>query len=238
LKSAIKVIGNRAGYEICRLDDSSTMRGALCRLAARHRITTVVDIGASDGRWSLMALEEIPRASYLLIEAQDVHEAALRAVAGREPRVQYVLAAAGDRVGTIHFDTSDPFGGAASEAAFHRADVIVPMTSVDAELDRRGLRGPYLIKLDTHGFESEILRGAANSLANTSVLIVEAYNFTLRPGAMRFHELTGHLEALGFRTVDLVGVLRRPGDQVLWQFDLVFSRSDRPEFKLDGFDRA
>lgn len=236
LKSVVKRLGIRAGYEIRRMDESSTMHAALRRIAARHRIATVIDIGASDGRWSLMAMEHLPGASYLLIEAQEVHERALRVLSRRDARVQYVLAAAGDHDGEIHFDTSDPFGGAAGKSPFDQADAIIPMTCVDTEVNRLGLQGPYLLKLDTHGFEHEILQGALSALADTSVLIIEAYNFTLRPGAWRFHELTAHMDMLGFRAVDLVNVLRRPADDVLWQFDLVFSRSDGREFQQTAYE--
>ncbi len=52
--------------------------------------------------------------------------------------------------------------------------------------------------------------------------MVEAYNFTLRDGALRFHELCAHLDRLGFRSVDLADPMWRPADGILWQMDLVF----------------
>ncbi len=69
------------------------------------------------------------------------------------------------------------------------------MTTVDTEVERLGLRPPHLLKLDTHGFEREIFIGAEKALATSSLLVVEAYNFELRPGAMRFHELCAFLDS-------------------------------------------
>ena len=63
------------------------------------------------------------------------------------------------------------------------------MTTVDAEVERAGLEGPFMLKLDTHGFEAPILAGAASTIRETSIAVVEAYNFEMQPGAMRFHQL-------------------------------------------------
>lgn len=109
------------------------------------------------------------------------------------------------------------------------------MTTVDAEVARLSLAGPFLLKLDTHGFEIPIFEGAASTLDQTSLLIVEAYNFELRPGALRFHELCTYLGGRGFRPLDVVDVMRRPGDDVLWQFDLFFARNDSREFASSAF---
>lgn len=77
-------------------------------------INTVVDIGASDGRWTRECLSYLPSAHYLLIEAQISHNVALQEFCKNQSNVDYVLAAAGHEPGTIFFDAKDLFGGAAS----------------------------------------------------------------------------------------------------------------------------
>jgi len=85
--------------EIVTLRAMSTDR-ALRRVANRDlEIGTVIDIGASDGRWSGVCAKHYPDAHYLLIEAQDLHEEALKAYVSAHPKAQYVLAAAGTRAG-------------------------------------------------------------------------------------------------------------------------------------------
>lgn len=207
------------------------MEAAFGRLASTHPVRTVIDVGASDGRWSMSARRHFPNASFLLIEAQsNPHEAALERLSERVPNSHYVLAAAGNQPGTVHFDASDAFSGAASEQPFEQNDLVVPMTTVDAEVDRLGLQAPFLLKLDTHGFEVPIFEGAPRTLAHTSLIVVEAYNFVLRPGSLRFHELCSYLEERGFRPIDLVDVMRRPGDGALWQVDLFFAPHGDPVF--------
>lgn len=221
----------RAGFDLQRLYTGSSMDAALARASGSFNISTVIDVGASDGRWSVKARRRFPAADFVLIEAQAAaHEEALQRHAQRYPRTHLILAAAGHRVGTITFDVADPFGGAATEQAIGGSAAELPMTTIDAEIGRLGLAGPYLVKLDTHGFEREILLGAQETLARSALLIIEAYNFELRPGVLRFHELCFLLEAAGFRVLDLVDVMRRPTDGVLWQFDLVFAPTNRPEY--------
>lgn len=234
-KAAAARLLRRLGYEITPAPLAPTMDAALARLAARQPVGTVIDVGASDGRWSRLAMRHFPDAAYLLVEAQEqAHGASLRAFAARDRRVQAVLAAAGDRAGEIFFDASDPFGGIAHHTAPAGA-ISVPMVTLDAEVARRGLRPPFLIKLDTHGFEVPILSGARETLARTAALVIEAYNFTLHDGALRFHELCAHLDGLGFRSADLADPMWRPGDGVLWQIDLVFLPKTRPEFSRNGY---
>lgn len=237
-KSIVKRAGRWAGYDIVKAGGASTMEAALERVARSHRVQTVIDVGASDGRWSEMAIRHFPDAAFLLVEAQaSPHELGLHKLPERYPKMQYVIAAAGDHVGTIHFDASDPFGGAAAETPFAEGDLVVAMTTIDAEVARLKLSPRFLLKLDTHGFERQILDGAADTLAQAEVLVIEAYNFTLQPGALRFHQLCNYLDERGFRTVDLVDTVRRPGDGVLWQFDLFFTRSDHVEFASNSYQR-
>lgn len=213
-----------------------TMEGALAHFAPRFPVATVVDVGASNGCWTEVALRHWPDARYLLVEAlRDPHEPALRALKARRPQVDYVLAAAGSRRGTVHFDASDPFGGRASDGPVGGRDLVVPVTTVDHEVAARALPGPYLLKLDTHGYEVEILRGARRVLEEASLLVIEAYNFTLCDGALRFPELCQHLEPLGFRPIGLVDAMYRPKDGALWQLDCLFARADRPEFRSNEY---
>ena len=99
----------------------------------------------------------------------------------------------------------------------------------------RGLEGPYLLKLDTHGFEVPILKGAARTLASTEVIVMECYNYRIAPECLTFDEMCRHLGERGFRCIDLVDPLYRPYDDAFWQLDLVFIRSNRPEFSHQDY---
>ena len=183
-----------------------------------------------------MALKYWPEATFFLIEAQaDPHEPALRRIQSEFPSVNHVIAAASDQPGTICFQASGAFGGVASPRSFSRNNIHVPATTVDAEVKAHGLEGPFLLKLDTHGFEVPIFEAAIETLSQTDLVIVEVYNFKLIDGCLRFHETCAYLEKLGFRCLDICDIMRRR-DNTFWQCDLFFAPASRPEFQANFYD--
>jgi FkbM family methyltransferase len=208
---------------------------ALARIAARGtEIRTIIDVGASDGRWSLQAEPIWPDARFHLVEANPVHEAELRRLCARKSAFSYSLVAAGPVDGTVGFDAANPFGGRAAPADAGKP-ITVPQRSLASLAAELRLAPPFLIKLDTHGYEGPILDGAAPLFADTNLFVIEAYNFPTGADGWQFHELCGAMAARGFRAIDLSEPLWRSRDGALWQFDLFFVPASRPEFAYTRF---
>lgn len=204
---------------------------ALARLARRGvEVGTVIDVGASNGMWSAVCEKHYPNARYLLVEAQETHRAALEDYCRRRPQAAYVLAAAGPRLGEIWFDDSDPFGGLASERQTASMRRKVPVTTLDHEIASRSLPGPYLVKLDVHGFEVPILDGAVEALRKASLVVIECYCFRVAEGSLLFDEMVARMRNLGFGVLDVSEPLWRARDGSLWQMDFFFAPLTRPEF--------
>jgi FkbM family methyltransferase len=210
---------------------------ALARIVARGiEVGTVVDIGASTGVWSQSVIPYFPDAHYLLVEAQTLHENDLKHFVSAHAKAQYVLKAAGEKAGTIFFDQSAAFGGLAMNERGREGLVEVPVCRIDDEIGSRQLPGPYLLKFDVHGFEMPILRGAERTLQNTSLIIMECYNFEIAPQSLLFYDMCRHMHGLGFRVADMSEPLWRPHDRMLWQMDIFFVRADRPEFQHKSYE--
>ncbi len=207
----------------------------LLRLRQRgHMVRTVIDVGAADGQWSARTNKIFPEASYLLIEANECHRSALEACT-RFPRVYHVMAAAGDHVGSTNFVAGgNPFAGTSLPESIE-GSVGVPCTTIDHEVQQRNLPAPYLIKIDTHGMEREIIAGAAGVLAQTEALIIETYMFKISPHALLFHEMCAFMAERGFGCVDVIDPLWRTYDGALWQMDLIFVPLTASEFKHPYF---
>lgn len=219
-------------------DDRLETPAVLSRIKARGLdVASVIDVGASDGGWSLAAKACWPDARYHLVEAFDHWRAKLETLCAREPGFSHVLAAAGAEDGEIWFsnDPTAPYGGAASSGS-GEVGWRVPQVALSAEARRAGLKPPYLIKLDTHGFELPILRGAEEILPDTALMVIESYLFHIHPEGVLFHELCAYMAERGFRVADLSEPLWRPLDGALWQMDLFFIRGDRPEFQIDRYE--
>jgi Methyltransferase FkbM domain len=144
------------------------------------------------------------------------------------------LVAASDVDGTLLFDDSDAFGGGiATGQAAHTIEV--PCARVDTLLAKHKLEGPYLLKLDTHGFEIPILQGAMQCLAQAQGVIIEVYNHYLTDTSELFYETCQRMDALGFRPAYLGDVTERPHDDTFWQMDILFVPKSNPMFAHKAF---
>lgn len=233
LKGLITKFLNRLDFNSAHLPLDSAL--ARCRKRNPH-IGTVIDVGASDGRWSLTARKHFPQASFFLVEAQAAHEKSLRQVKSEQDRFDYLISAAGDTEGTIYFDCGDLFGGVASHEPLEENCISVPVVTIDTLVRERNLAPPFLLKLDTHGFEVPIFDGARHTLEKTSLIVVEVYNFKLTESSLRFHQICAYLEERGFRCIDMSEPMFRPSDGALWQMDLFFIPAVSREFASNSYE--
>jgi FkbM family methyltransferase len=224
--------GDKSGGEFRRVGSMINHR-----LEQGMSLSTVIDVGASDSRWSAELIKIVPDANYLLIEANKVHEEKLKEFKNQYANVDYVLAAASDKKGTVFFeiDDEDPFGGVASHKKTRENFTAFPAVTVDDCVKEKKLDGPYLLKLDIHGFEVPILEGAKNTLKKTVLIVVEVYNFRIETYSLLFHEMCEYLSSKGFRCIGIAEEMYRPKDNILWQFDGVFIPSNSPEFSDNAY---
>jgi FkbM family methyltransferase len=224
----VSVKNNEVDYTVSM---ALTMKGALERTKDRGDvINTVIDVGASDGRWTRNCMKVFGESKYLLIEAQEGHKESLEQFKNEQDSIDYTLAAAGKEKGTIYFDAGDLFGGLASETPIAENGIEVPVVALDDEVERLKLKGPYLLKLDTHGFEVPILEGAKEVLKNAAVVIIETYNFRLTNDSLRYWEMCSYMEKRGFLPVDNVDFMLRSKDKAFWQMDTFFIPKDSEVF--------
>jgi len=236
IKQSIKKVLNKSGIVLSATDrySHSSMGESLQWLnSSGFHVTTVLDVGASNGCWSESCMSFFPNAHYILFEPQPTHSDALDSFAStHRQKVSLVKKAVGATEGHTFFDATDPFGGQLNAGGSGKHSIKVDVTTLDNSLSHLQVEGPYLLKLDTHGFEKGILEGASHMLTQANVLIIEAYNYRITQEALLFWELCAFLAERGFRPVDLVDVMHRQRDKSLWQMDLVFVKDD-----WEGFDR-
>ncbi len=212
------------------------MESALRRVAGHGlNINSIIDIGASDGKWSRKAMAVFPHQFFLAVEPLQERRAALESCKQQYRNFDYELCVAGEVDGAFatlnvaaDLDGST-VGGTGGEVRQ------VPMRTLDALVAARNLPGPFLLKFDTHGYEVPILRGAGQTLAKTNVIIMEAYNFPITEQALLFHEMCAYLANLGFRCYDLADPMLRPYDKAFWQLDLFFCRQEAPIFAYSHY---
>jgi FkbM family methyltransferase len=159
------------------------------------------DIGAHTGETALMLLQTFPSVHVHSFEPLPENFAELKA------------AMAGHNVSTIHAAVSDSSGttaiarGPTSFRASVHGDgptVEVPAMTVDEYVNNHGLDHVDLLKIDTEGHESHVLRGASRLLSSGLVeFVLCECEFTLRPGEPHgdFRAIFDLLQPLGYRVV-------------------------------------
>jgi len=245
-KKLVQKLLGRMGYKLQKLnvpekivvrrDPAFSMKEALKRSLNRGTmVETVIDVGASDGRWSKDCMKFYPKANYILIEAQEGHRRSLKDFVSLHENVDFILAAAGPEDGSIYFDDGDLFAGVAATEPLNDSYIQVPVISIDSELSKRKLVGPYLLKLDTHGFEVPILEGAKKTIKGASLVIIETYNYKLTKDSLRYWEMCQYMSELGFQTIENVDLLLRELDQSLWQMDSFFIPNSNIAFSNNNY---
>lgn len=219
-----------------RMEHDSSLDAALERAGGWFpHVRTVIDVGAAAGMWTRQARPHFPDARFLLIEPLEERVAELTALRAEDARVDFVSAVAGAEPGSVTLQVASDLDGSTVTDTPGSAARSVAVTTIDREVSARQLPAPYFIKLDTHGYEVPILEGARATLAEAALVVIEVYNFQLSAGCLRFPQMCARMEELGFRVVDLIEPFRRPGDQALWQMDLVFARQDAPHFSHNTY---
>mgnify|MGYP003632148152 FL=1 len=220
---------------------SNVSLGAATTRLKHHRIeiNDFISLGAGSGSDSIWIHDALcPNAQLLMIEAQELHRINLEKLKNSKNHTDYLICAAAKQDGEVHFSSSSATGGVIGS---HAGDgtITVPARSVDSLMAERGRKGPYFMKFDTHGVELDILAGAKETLKNTSLIMVEAYNFKLNfvdHKNLTFYEMCEYMAQLGLRCVDMCEPLFRPNDHVLWQVHLFFIRDDHPVFNSNSYN--
>jgi FkbM family methyltransferase len=223
------------GIEVSRADGGGprrTLPDVVAHLRARGVApATVIDVGVAAGTPELYAaFDGVP---LLLVEPLAEHEEHLRAIVAGRPGSSYLLAAAGPEPGeleiTVHrvlacssvLGDRDPDG----EPGERRT---VPVVTLDDVVARRGLRGPFVVKVDVEGAELQVLAGARATLAQTDVVLLEVSFFQLVPGGAELADVIARMREAGFSPYDIYHGHVRPLDGALAQVDMAFVRTDGP----------
>lgn len=204
---------------------AQTMEGGLYRSCQIRAISpsTILDVGAAEGKWSLLALKYWKKSKYILIEPLEERKLIIENICKQNHDFYFVNKGVGARKGTTDFYvTSDLDGSGISDNNPGTIKRTINLTSIDDEVRILNLKGPYIIKLDTHGYEVPILEGSKEVLKNTQLLIIECYGFRLAQNSLLFGEMCEYLKLKGFRLIDIVDISLRKNDGAFWQCDAFF----------------
>jgi hypothetical protein len=186
--------------------------------------STIIDVGASDGRYSKELWPHFPEAKFILVDP------IIYPNKWEGHNVEWIHKCAFDGT-TVQFNpTPDGF----TSGIYGEKDFVTKASVSLGELI--GSASDVFLKLDTHGVESTILNDLYlyDLRAQINAIQVEVYNFKLSENCLRFPDIMRLVESRGYRLATMFDPLYR-GDNALWQMDFLFLRHDHQIFNTNHY---
>ena len=204
-------------------------RYRLLQLYRSGNISTVYDIGAHHGMWSLGMKKLMPKASFQLFEANPVCETFLKKTGLPYHRIA-LSKAKGKRVFHSNNSTGDSFypENTKLSGVFGWQEKEVETADLDSFAVQNHLPSPDWIKLDVQGAELDVLAGGKCLFSKSKFLLTEIPLLPYNLGAPSFSDYLDAFGAAGFRPVSVVEVhqlsAKAGNSPALSQMDLFFER--------------
>lgn len=175
-------------------------------------VSTVLDIGANVGQFALslraagyrsrmVSFEPLTSAHAALCQAtkgDEMWNVAPRMALGRDSR-ETAINIAKNLASSSLLQVKEKSIRAAPVSSFDDVESIIVRRLDDVVQEE--WREPYGMKLDTQGFELQVLQGATKTLRQTSVLLTEMSLASLYEDGAKFAEVYLFLEQNGFRCI-------------------------------------
>lgn len=244
-KKSIGAIASRFGYAIVpkwRLPNRE-FAAHLRQVFDRYDIGCVVDVGANTGQYGRFLRDEVGFGGFILsIEPIPECWSALHRTAAGDAAWLTLNCALGAEDAEAEFnvmadsmfssflepDNARVPGMAAANRVRDRIPVAVRrLDTVLAEIERERRLPPLYLKLDTQGFDLEVLKGGGSALDRVSALQTELSVMPIYQGMPDWQTAIAMLGQYGFAPSGLWAVNRDPALQAI-EFDCVMVRPALP----------
>jgi FkbM family methyltransferase len=226
------------GVEVTRVRQANTEDIVLTNLLALVRPVAVLDVGANEGQFGDKLLSTGYGGLIVSFEALPAAHARLTARARSNPRWTVAACAAlGSRSGTVQLNVAGNsqsssvllmkrlHAEAAPESAYvgaesvrlERLDVLAPPLLP--------VEGAVFLKIDTQGYEREVLEGSTGLLDRVMAIQAELSLVPLYDSSPGFIEMISYLSGRGFELFNLVPNFKDPKTGRVLQMDGFFIRA-------------
>lgn len=187
--------------------------------------STAIDVGAYLGDWTKLFKSIFPASKVLMIEPQKDKFYMLKQVCtsfNGDVSLEMNLLGSEDYKEVVFVQMESGSSVFEEASPYDRKYLKEPLMSLDTLLESYPLfKQLDFLKLDVQGYELEVLKGAANLLQHTELVLMEASLIPINHGAPLLFEVMEFMHQKGFRLLDFCSHIRRH-DGALWQTDLLF----------------
>jgi len=227
------VLERLTGYHLTkgeRLKNEATPLGLFFKMLKHQNFQPqrIYDIGANHGRWTRLAAEFFPKASYTLVEPQDHLKTDIQDLIKAGIDIEWVNAGAGNECGIQWFtitasDDSCSFLSRPPSNGAKLNQVKMDVITLNEIATKHSGQKPDLVKIDAEGWDLKVLEGASELIGVTDIFLMEAAICAedVENNALSVIQKFDHL---GYRLIDITDLNRSPKNQALWLVELVFLR--------------
>lgn len=235
IKNEVKTLAQKFGIQISRYNPSESYEARIFRQIEVHKIDTVIDVGANDGGYGrglrqggykgqILSFEPLPEAHPKLLATADKDPnwfiADRQAIGNMDGKIE--INVAGNSTSSSILPMNTTHSDAAPQSKYIGV-VPVPISRLDsvkhAALD--GARS-ILLKVDTQGYEMQVLQGAEELLSRVAGLQLELSRTPLYEGQALFLDIIEWLAQRGFSLWSVVPGFTDPRTGRMLQMDGVF----------------
>lgn len=196
---------------------------------------TVIDVGVASGTPELYRAFPSSKHAYLLVEASPLYVDHVRQL-GKNMGAVVEEVFCGDHNGEESFiartvQTAEK-GSKYARASDTGADrVTVKSATLDSLIEKNGMRGPFILKIDVEVAELEVLRGASDTLLQTEAVIIETPIIVRMEGAADFGQIVKLLTESGFALFDIAEISYSKKTSFMNLSNGIFLKKNNPLWK-------
>lgn len=239
-KHFIKKILYKLGWDLYRFEPSSSPQMQIMTLLKRQKINIVFDIGANIGQFA----KDLRSANYdgKIVSFEPLSSAHSKLLENSKKDKKWILheqCAIGDRDGEIVINISknsvsssvlqikeSHLSAAPTSVLISKENVFMhKLDSISEKYLENNSR--LFIKIDTQGYEWEVLEGAKNTISNAIGIICEISFVPLYNNQHLWRDIIDRLEKEGFVLWALQKGLTDPKSGQSLQMDAIFVRKDK-----------
>jgi FkbM family methyltransferase len=239
LKSKLRKYFQMSGYDISRYHPSSSSAAQICKALEISGVDIIFDIGANEGQFAKETRDSGYRRK--IVSFEPLSSARVKLLEFAELDKNWIIhdqSAIGDQNGFIEINIAGnsvsssvlPMLQSHSSAAVGSAYIAserVPISSLDSVADKYLAPNSNLfIKIDTQGYEWQVLDGAHETLKRAKGLLCELSLVPLYEGQRLWRDIIDRLDAEGFALWALQKGFTDPRTGQSLQMDAIFLRRD------------
>jgi len=242
IKHRLWKLFRRMGYDVSKVTSRSHTLGRRKHLMSLYDIDTVIDVGANTGQYALQLMQDLGYSKRIVsFEPLNSAFSLLADNASKHSNWEAFNFALGDTEETSEINISGNSGSSSilnmlpshTQSAPHSEYIdtqeinIKTLDSIFHSLFNED--NNIFLKIDTQGFEENVLRGAEESLKHIDTLQIEMSLVPLYEGEMLFNEMHTLMISKGYNLIAIEPGFADKNTGHTLQADGIFHRMNKPQ---------